>query len=153
MLISYIPLIVLPEWFDIDSIELSTPALFIHNLFIFIAIHRYKFLSIDLEDVANDLFARIQDAVFILNKHSSVMQMNNSAKHLFNVKTVPPMGIDITTLIEEYPLHTNEDHYETHFLDSHKVMSISCLTSAGDRCWRRDRENSYCSRYYPAKTG
>ena len=135
LLISYITLIVLPVWFGINSIELSTPALFIHNLFIFIAIHRYKFLSIDLEDVANDLFARIQDAVLILNRHSSVMQMNDSAKRLFNINEVPPMGIEVSSLIEDYSAHLNEDNYETSFYQNYKegVLAVSQAPVIGAR--------------------
>ncbi|MEE8388589.1 MAG: ATP-binding protein [Acidiferrobacterales bacterium] len=127
LILSYVTVIILPHWFGIPVMELITPSLLVYNLFMFVAIMRYKFLSIDVEAVANDLFARIQDAVLILDKKSSVLQMNAVAKELFNIREMPPAGIVASMLIDDFPRHANDDHYEARLAKSagERIVSIS----------------------------
>lgn len=127
LILSYVTVIILPYWFGIPVMELITPSLLVYNLFMFAAIMRYKFLSFDVEAVANDLFAQMQDAVLILDKKSSVLQMNAVAKELFNIREIPPEGIVASMLIDDYPRHANDDHYETRLAKSagERIVSIS----------------------------
>ena len=127
LILSYVTVIILPHWFGIPVMELITPSLLVYNLLMFTAIVRYKFLSIDIKDVAKDLFARMQDAVLILDKKSSVRQMNVAARTLFNVAELPPTGIVASVLIDDFPRHANDDYYEARLAKSagERLVSIS----------------------------
>jgi len=127
LILSYVTVIVLPHWFGIPVMELITPSLLVYNLLMFAAISRYKFLSIDVEDVAKDLFARMQDAVLILDNKSSILQMNAAARKLFNLAELPPEGIVASALIDDFLRHANDDRYETRLAQSagERLVSIS----------------------------
>lgn len=127
LIVSYVTVIILPRWMGIPAMELITPSLLLYNLIMFIAILRYKFLSIDVEAVAKDLFAQMQDAVLILDNKLSVMQMNAAATKLFNVKEPHPAGIAASSLINDLPRHAEVDHYETRLAQSAggRLVSIS----------------------------
>lgn len=135
LIVSYVTVIILPRWLGIPVMELITPSLLLYNLIMFAAILRYKFLSIDVEAVAKDLFARVQDAVLILDSKSSVMQMNSAARKLFNIKDLPPAGIVASLLIDDFPRHANDDHYETRLAQSagQRIVSISQAPVIGIR--------------------
>jgi len=127
LILSYVTVIVFPRWLGIPVMELITPSLLVYNLLIFTAIVRYKFLSIDVEHVAKDLFAKMQDAVLILDNKSSVMQMNAAARKLFSIKEMPPTGMVASMLIDDFPRHANDDHYESRLSQSagERLVSVS----------------------------
>ena len=88
-------MIVLPQLYGIPVLPLSHTGIMIHLGFIFAAIIKYRFFSIGLEDVANDLFSNVRDGVLILNKKYDVLQINNSARDMLGTadKTTTQSGV------------------------------------------------------------
>jgi signal transduction histidine kinase/ActR/RegA family two-component response regulator len=70
--------------FKIDSFP-STSSFFliIQSGFVFIAIIRHRFLNIDLRDIAQEIFYRVNECVIILDLDQSVCTMNASTFNFF----------------------------------------------------------------------
>lgn len=113
-LFSYLTVVILPVWFGIASIELIAPSLMIYSLIIFVSIMRRQFLTIEIEDVAADLFARMQDAVLILDSGDRVMQMNVAARKMFGLVETRPGVYRAGELLSDYSKNLQLESYETH---------------------------------------
>lgn len=55
-------------------LPLASTAGVIHSIFAFWAVVRYQFLTIRIQDVAADLFAKVQDGVIIYNNRREIVQ-------------------------------------------------------------------------------
>ncbi len=65
-------------------LNMAPPFVMIQSLFVFIAITRYRFLTMSVQQIADDLFSRITDAVIILDNNGKIIQMNAMARDLLD---------------------------------------------------------------------
>ncbi len=110
---SYTSIIVLPVWFEMETLELIAPSLLFYSLVIFIAIRRRQFLSLSVEDVATDLFKQMPEAVLILGQDKKVLQMNQAAKNVFGVSDLKENERVVTDFIFSYPSQESFQSFET----------------------------------------
>ncbi len=123
----YATIIVLPYWLGIDSIEMLAPGLLFYSVLIFIGIHKRQFLSLSIEDIANDLFRQMQEAVLILDQDKRVTNMNDAARNIFGVIDLDEDEYFVTDLIRNYPVREDFKRFETSLdnRDSQLTLSVS----------------------------
>ncbi|HOQ24627.1 MAG TPA: EAL domain-containing protein [Bacillota bacterium] len=79
------------------------------SLAIYLAMIKYNFLSIDIAEIAHDLFANAIAGVIILNNQDEIVLFNQSAENFFFPDRIRA-GVHITELIPEYKeLNVNEN--------------------------------------------
>ena len=105
--------IVLPAFFDFWTLPLTHSGVMIHHGFIFAAIIKYRFFSIGLEDVANDLFSNVLDGVLILNESNDVIQLNKAAREMFDGDNESNIHDGMQNLITEFQGRSGNDEFET----------------------------------------
>ncbi len=86
-------------------------------------------ITIDLEDMANNLFANVQDGIIILKGENSVLQINEAARKMFALKEENSSTIRISALISNYNYEENYTNFEVKLLTGRnqqpKVVSLS----------------------------
>jgi signal transduction histidine kinase/DNA-binding response OmpR family regulator len=125
-----VTMLVLPPFFNIRPLPLTHTGIMIHHGFIFAAIIKYRFFSIGLEDVANDLFSNVRDGVLILNYEDGVIQMNDAAKEMFGERSVDDDGSGVDQLIKEFRSRRHEDEFETTVSDAHQNRIVRVSSSS-----------------------
>ncbi|MFV1998491.1 MAG: response regulator [Acidiferrobacterales bacterium] len=122
--------IVLPQLFDIPALPLTHSGIIIHLGFIFAAIIKYRFFSIGLEDVANDLFSNVRDGVLILDKEYGVIQMNVAARDMLGAEDRITMQSGIADLVTNV-LMKGEGHedFETTVGDKYGRRTVQVSSS------------------------
>lgn len=96
-------------------------------IFIFFAVQRYRFLTFSMEDVAEELFARVQDGIVIIDKNQRLLRMNPAAKSLLQL---PESASDERQISEFFVDYRFEDEYRGHItklnprIDA-KIISIT----------------------------
>jgi PAS domain S-box-containing protein len=109
--------IILSHTFHLTNvIPLGSTGGAILSIFVFFAMTRYRFLTIDIEDIASDLFANVQDGIILLKNEDSVIQMNKTAQQLFNLESEDLLESKIATYIENYHFQENYSDFETQLL-------------------------------------
>jgi signal transduction histidine kinase len=76
-------LLIFPLVLNRRPLPLHDVGIAVHLGFIFWAIVKYRFLVIDIKDVAHDLFSNVADGVVILNKDGQLLQINRATRRLF----------------------------------------------------------------------
>jgi PAS domain S-box-containing protein len=105
--------VVLPYFGINHFLRFSTVGTITWTLFIFISVTKYNFLSIDVEEAANDLFINVVDGIVLVNKNEYIMQANESAKELFHLHDFEYQDLKISDLFENYDFKENYKNYET----------------------------------------
>ncbi len=73
------------------------------SIFIFIAIIKYKFFTISgVEEVAEDIYSNIQDAVIVMDVNGNLLQFNSACETLFEREIEPGNKIHINTLLPNH---------------------------------------------------
>lgn len=124
-LFSYLSIIVLPVWFDMETIELIAPSLLLYSVAIFVAIRRRQFLSLSVEDVATDLFRQMPEAVLILGQDKKILKMNEAAKQVFGVADVQDGEYLVTDFLLSYPSHESFQTFETTVESNNRRIALS----------------------------
>ena len=106
----------------------STTGTVAQSLFIFRAVTKYNFLSIGVEEVSQDLFTNIQDGVVLTDQNSAIIQLNDSAKNMFNIYDIDE-SIYISSLFKNYNFDEDYKNYETR-IDGKKQETIVSLSQA-----------------------
>ncbi|HOD16819.1 MAG TPA: ATP-binding protein [Spirochaetota bacterium] len=65
-------------------LNMAPPFVVVQSLFVFIAITRYRFLTMSIQHIADDLFSLITDAVIILDNDRNIIEMNAMARELLD---------------------------------------------------------------------
>jgi len=99
LFLSVISVIILPHFFQIKIPSITSGAAVIQSLFTFYAIFRYRFLTLSVENVAEEVFSGVQDGVVLLNQSFFIEQMNDSAKRLFGISSGSRFGTSIMDLL------------------------------------------------------
>lgn len=122
--------IVLPQLFDIPALPLTHSGIMIHHGFIFAAIIKYRFFSIGLEDVANDLFSNVRDGVLILDNEYGVIQMNAAARDMLGAEDKTTMHLCVTDLVTSFLLQgEGHENFETTVGDKYGRRTVQVSSS------------------------
>jgi signal transduction histidine kinase/CheY-like chemotaxis protein len=84
-------LVLIENIFDTWSIDrgklpyLTASFFMIQSVFVFVAVVRYRLLTVPVQQVAYDLFSRINDAVIITDNSGGILEMNTSARELLDL--------------------------------------------------------------------
>ncbi len=99
------------------------------SFFVFLAVIKYRFMTIDINDIANDLFANVQDGIVILQAENDVIQMNDAARMMFQIDNHQINRVRISTFINNYNYQENYNHFETELFNPKKVKVVSLSQS------------------------
>jgi PAS domain S-box-containing protein len=113
-----------------EILRIGVPMISVQSLCIFMAVKKYNFLSVGIEEAAKDLFINLQDGIIISDNNGHIIQMNNAAKELLNLQITNTANIEITSLIENYDVEKNYKKYETKIRSSgeQRLVSLSQAT-------------------------
>lgn len=76
--------VLLPHVFGVDAVPIHPLSLIVFLIAVYIAITKYRFLSISIGDAANALFSDTRCGVVILNMSNKIVQYNNAARDLLS---------------------------------------------------------------------
>lgn len=74
--------VLLPHGFGIDTLPVHSLGLIAFLVCVYIAITRYRFLSVSIGDAASELFSNTRHGVVILSMNNRVVQFNQAAQDL-----------------------------------------------------------------------
>ena len=84
--ISFITTVLFPDILHrSDVLPLHDIGIALHSVFTSIAVSRYRFLNIEVVDVAEDMFARILDGVVILDRNGMIQHANAAAREMLRL--------------------------------------------------------------------
>ena len=75
-------------------LNMAPPFIIAQTLFVFIAMTRYRFLTMPVQQIAEELFSHINDAVIILDKERNILEMNETARGMLDLAEGPGMPAD-----------------------------------------------------------
>ncbi len=76
----------IPHFLNIKNIpQLGSSLIGFFNIFIFISISKYRFLSYTIDRIAYRLYSRTNDSVVVFNDTGSIIEINDRAKFLLNI--------------------------------------------------------------------
>ncbi len=81
----------------------------------FYIIIRYRFLIPDIRDTAEAIFAKIQDAIIVVDPRGRVLRANTSARNLFDLDTVMRKKVYLETILPGYDYQKNYYNHEIEF--------------------------------------
>lgn len=96
--------VILPGVFHFTSIvKVGESGTVFQSIFIFVAIIKYRlFIISSIEDVAEDIYANIQDAVVIMDANGFIIRVNAACENLFNKKIIKENKIHISSLLSNH---------------------------------------------------
>ena len=99
-LVSIVSVVIFPEFLGMNPLPLHDIGIMIHLGFISWAIVKYRFLALNVDDIATDLFSNVKEGVVLLDIHSKVLQANNAALKIFDVSTPGQLDNRIVNLLD-----------------------------------------------------
>jgi signal transduction histidine kinase len=86
LFLSSISGMVMPVLFNLHVIpEFAAEFAFIQLLFIYIAVVKYNFLSVEITDIADNLFANLNEGIVILDEKNFIIHLNTAAKKMLHI--------------------------------------------------------------------
>lgn len=104
--------VVMPIILNLNLVQIAESGTLIQSLFIFRAVRKYHLFTLGVEEVAEDLFFNMKDAVIIADKRNNILQMNKSAEELFAVKQDDLKNKAITGILPQFENHPLRSGYE-----------------------------------------
>jgi signal transduction histidine kinase len=117
-LVSLVSVVIFPEFLGMNPLPLHDIGIMIHLGFISWAIVKYRFLALNVEVIATDLFSNVKEGVVLLDIHSHVLQANSAALKIFNVATPDQLEGHISELMDAIRRHSIEDEFEYQLNDA-----------------------------------
>lgn len=121
--------VIIPHIFNNhDLVQFGESTTVVQSYFILVAVIKYKLFTPSVEDIANDLFASMKEAVLILDKGGKILQLNAYAKKLFGSKVAGNEEvINVNNLFSNYEINKDVTDYEVNYIsDSEKkILSLS----------------------------
>lgn len=120
-----------PAVFRINHVpRLGSSALALFSAIVLYAVTHYRFLSISVEQVAEDLFEDIQDGVLLINRAGIVERENRAAQRLLSLDTTA-VGMRETDLFESAIQQTPQQfEFVVERSGTRRILSVSAATSA-----------------------
>jgi signal transduction histidine kinase/CheY-like chemotaxis protein len=91
--------------------------LIIQSVFVFIAIIRHRFLSIDLRDAASHIFYNVNEGVILLDLNRCISNMNESAQKFFGINNIETVNVQ-NLFGQKYSYDENIENLEITFLNN-----------------------------------
>ncbi|MBW2277787.1 MAG: response regulator [Deltaproteobacteria bacterium] len=105
--------IVLPNLFGMLAFpRFGASALAVFIFVIFAAVSRYRFLSISVEHVAEELFENVRDGIVLVNRRGRAQRMNRAAIELMGLGTPPGPETPVAHLLPGYSLDEESQNRE-----------------------------------------
>lgn len=126
--ISYVTTVYFPDVVGrTDIMPLHDVGIAVHSLFASIAVTRYRFLHIELADVAEDMFARMHDGILILDGRGKIQHANLSAREMLDLGFDELPERNISKYFTGYPESMAFSNYEleTSSIGDDSVYSIT----------------------------
>ena len=121
--------VIIPHIFNNhDLVQFGESTTVVQSYFILVAVIKYKLFTPSVEDIANDLFASMKEAVLILDKGGKILQLNAYAKKLFGSKVAGNEEvINVNNLFSNFEINKDVTDYEVNYIsDSEKkILSLS----------------------------
>lgn len=113
-----------------EMLRIGVPFLGVQSFLVFLAVKKYNFLSIGVEEVAHDLFTNIQDGVILADIDEHILQINDAAKEMLNVPLAEIGRLKISDLFDNYDFSRNYENYETNIRsnEEQRIVSLSQAT-------------------------
>ncbi|NJD21502.1 MAG: PAS domain S-box protein [Melioribacter sp.] len=121
--------VLLPRILNIHNIvQIGESVTVVQSYFILIAVIKYRLFTPGVEDIANDLFASMKEAVLILDKGGKILQSNAYADRLFranleNKKEV----VNVNNLFSNYEINKDFSDSEVDYISNgeKKILSLT----------------------------
>ncbi|MDH5361025.1 MAG: ATP-binding protein, partial [Gammaproteobacteria bacterium] len=126
--ISYVTTVYFPDVLGrTDILPLHDVGIAVHSLFASIAVTRYRFLHIELADVAEDMFARMHDGVLVLDSTGKVQHANVSAREMLGLGFDELSDRKISKYFKGYPESIAFSSYEleTSNINDESIYSVT----------------------------
>ncbi|MBI3125540.1 MAG: PAS domain S-box protein [Ignavibacteriales bacterium] len=121
--------VIIPHIFNNhDLVQFGESTTVVQSYFILVAVIKYKLFTPSVEDIANDLFASMKEAVLILDKEGKILQLNAYAKKLFGSKVAGNEEvINVNNLFSNYEINKDVTDYEADYISDgeKKILSLS----------------------------
>jgi len=119
--------LIIPNFMGItDFPELAGPGSVIQSFLLFIAITKFRFMTIGVDEISNVLFKNVKDGVIILDNNSDIIQINHAGLEILNVSHIPNNELKVENLIENYDFNIEYENFETNIkTNKDKIISIS----------------------------
>jgi len=125
-LVSIVSVVIFPEFLGMNPLPLHDIGIMIHLGFISWAIVKYRFLALNVDDIATDLFSNVKEGVVLLDIHSRVLQANDAALKIFNVTTPGQLDNRILNLLDMIQRKSIEGEFEYQLeAAEHKTIRVS----------------------------
>jgi len=96
-----------------DFIQISSSLTIVQSSFIFLAITKYKFLSINAEEVADSLFKNVKHGIVLLDINGNIIQINKAAVDILHIQNFNVHSLKIHNLLFNYDFDKDYDEYIT----------------------------------------
>ena len=109
ILIGLISDVILPYFLKIDGIiRLTTSGIVIQTLFIYLAVRKYHFMWISIEDAAGYIFRKVEDGIILLDKKCRIIHANQAAILLLKLDYSELYNIPIQSIIKHEAYNPHE---------------------------------------------
>jgi len=112
---SFVSVVAFPEFLGMHPLPMHDVGIMLHLGFISWAIVRYRFLSLNVEDIATDLFSNVQDGVLIINQKTDLIQANDAALAILGVRQASELNKAAGEILREFDKDTVPGEYEIEF--------------------------------------
>jgi len=136
IIVGLITNIIIPDILGVEgAFQPAGATAVIMSILIFIAVSKYEFLTLTIEEVAQDLFMNVQDGVIILDSDAKIVQCNNSAKRVFCIdENKECKGEQIYFVFPEFDIAENYHNKEIELKinGAEKIISLSSSPVTGE---------------------
>lgn len=112
------------------SVRYTAPASSILSIFMFYAIIRYRFLSLEIQDIAIQLFSSIQEGIILLDNDGKIIQKNSAAGRILGIESGSQENINLEQIISSYSAKSDYTGYHTTMCRTGKIQDILITQSA-----------------------
>ncbi len=118
-----------------DFIRMGSSGCGVISLCAFLAVIKYNFLSVGVENVAKDLFENILDGIIVVNPDGEIIHINESAKAIFHVEDAKMKDLKIFHLLANHDVTETYQNREIIISQEGKkrFLSVSQSTIEDDR--------------------
>ncbi len=108
--------VLLPEMFEIMWIpRISSSITAVQCYFVFVAIKKYRFMTINVEDVCLNIFDHIHEGIILLDKDKKILDINSIGRNMLGICGLDNEDISLHSIIPDY-------EYEREYLN--QEMSV-----------------------------
>jgi PAS domain S-box-containing protein len=124
IIVGFISDIVLPFIFGINVLRIGISSSAFMSTFVFLAVYKYNFLSISVEEAASYLFTNVKDSIILFNRSGYIIQANKAAIDLLDLK-LSEKPQKIFRLFDGYSFREDYKDYETKISINNDERAVS----------------------------